>query len=157
MQNDNQTTEHGRLCHIAAKWLHSKGCVFAVAELTATCGEIPDAVGFKAWTTYMVEVKVSRSDFLRDKKKRVRQIPEKGIGDFRYYLCPTGLIQPEEVPERWGLLYSDGKIIKEIKPPLRQDSSHFSALNIAVSTMRRVFDGCPNIEAKLYCKRRRTA
>ena len=107
---------HRELCDIAVKWLkrpHSQkghGCNVAVSEVASGWnGEIPDAIGFRC-SGYMdgsvvVEVKVSRSDFLSDKKKPHRKEPEKGMGDWRYFLCPEGIIQPEELPEKWGLLY----------------------------------------------------
>jgi hypothetical protein len=70
-------------------------------------GEEPDAIG---WTpcgySYLVEVKVSRSDFLADKKKPHRKNPETGMGKRRYVLCPKDMIQPNEVPEGWGLLWA---------------------------------------------------
>lgn len=51
----------------------------------------------------LVEVKVSRSDFLRDKHKPHRHTG--GLGDFRYYMCPEGMIKIEDLPDRWGLLW----------------------------------------------------
>jgi len=49
-------------------------------------------------------VKVGRSDFLADAKKPFRQISKEGIGEFRYYCCPTGPIRETELPDKWGLL-----------------------------------------------------
>ncbi|EEO7295542.1 hypothetical protein G6599_004807, partial [Salmonella enterica] len=49
------------------------------------------------------EVKVSRSDFLRDKHKPHRQ--RGGLGDYRYYMCPEGIINISDLPDRWGLLW----------------------------------------------------
>jgi hypothetical protein len=51
-----------------------------------------------------VECKISRADFLADHAKPHRAIGG-GVGDYRYFLCPQGLIKPEEVPHRWGLLW----------------------------------------------------
>jgi hypothetical protein len=142
---------HNRLCHMAAKWLRSKkNCVFSVAEVVATSSEIPDAIGFKAWDTIIVEVKVSRADFLKDKAKRVRLNPSQGMGRLRYYLCPVGMIHPDEVPEKWGLLYTDEKRISEVKQAYFQDSAKDCELNMAVSVIRRFFEGCPYIGEKLY-------
>jgi len=107
---------HRELCDIAVKWLkrsHSQnghGCNVAVSEVASGWdGEVPDAIGFRCSGyrdgSVVVEVKVSRSDFLIDKKKPHRKAPEKGMGDWRYFLCPEGVIQPDELPEKWGLLY----------------------------------------------------
>ena len=52
------------------------------------------------------EVGAEGADFLADAKKPHRKQPELGVGRWRYFLCPEGLIQPEEVPERWGLLWA---------------------------------------------------
>jgi hypothetical protein len=83
--------------------------------------EIPDILGFKSWGySYLVEVKVSKSDFLSDGDKRHRKIPSLGMGHVRYYLVPAGLISAEEVPSGWGLLtYNKGKVnvTVEVEPP----------------------------------------
>lgn len=113
----NSTFTHKDLCALAVKWLKRSnsagghGCHIAVSETpTGWTGEIPDAIGFRAsgsWDdgSVLVEVKMSRSDFLADKRKPHRNGDVKGIGKWRYYLCPEGLIQPEDLPEKWGLLY----------------------------------------------------
>ena len=36
------------------------------------------------------------------------------VGNYRYFLCPEDVIQPEELPEGWGLLWIKGKRIKVI-------------------------------------------
>ena len=63
--------------------------------------------------TTLIEVKVSRSDFLRDRKKPHRQ--ELGMGNYRYYCCPDGMIKPDELPENWGLFYEINGKLKSIK------------------------------------------
>ena len=57
----------------------------------------------------LVEAKASRSDFLADKNKLFRQYPEQGMGSFRYFICPKELIMPADLPEKWGLVWVDGK------------------------------------------------
>ena len=47
--------------------------------------------------------------FLADRSKPHRLNPEMGMGKYRYYICPTGLIKPEELPEKWGLIYVSEK------------------------------------------------
>lgn len=105
---------HRQLCDRAAHWLQSsKNCkVVLIERNTGGCAEEPDAIG---WTwdafSYLIEVKVSRSDFLADKKKDHRRRPHTGMGRQRFYLCPKGMIKPEEVPEGWGLLWAtEGQI-----------------------------------------------
>ncbi len=58
---------------------------------------------------------VERSDFFNDKNK----LHNHPLGNYKLYACPTGLIKPDEIPEKWGLLYIDargGKLIKEPTP-----------------------------------------
>lgn len=64
-----------------------------------------DAILFKSGASFMIETKISRSDFLADKKKSFRNNPNEGVGNYRYYACPDGLIKPEELPKKWGLIY----------------------------------------------------
>ena len=52
----------------------------------------------------MIETKITRYDFLADKNKKFRKDPSLGIGKYRYYACPKGLIKIEELPEKWGLI-----------------------------------------------------
>lgn len=94
------------------------GCSLAVSEVRSGYdGEVPDAIGFRSTGHYdgsvVIECKTSRSDFLVDLKKNHRQdawgeefrddgIP--GMGKWRYFLAPKGLIKKEELPARWGLL-----------------------------------------------------
>lgn len=105
---------HKGLCDIAVKWLkraHSAGgpgCMVAVSEVAGGwTGEIPDAIGFSLsyWETgaTVIEVKVTRSDFLGDRKKPHRQ-PGAGMGAWRYYMAPEGLIRVDELPAGWGLI-----------------------------------------------------
>ncbi len=45
---------------------------------------------------------MTRSDFLADMTKPHRAEASLGMGNYRYYMTPEGLIDPEEVPQRWG-------------------------------------------------------
>lgn len=130
MQRDKKMFEynHRELCRIGANFLkrsesaNGHGCHFVIVE-PASYGENPDVFGIRHGTesnyrtgTILIEVKTSRPDFLKDKKKKHRQKPETGIGKWRYYLCPENLILAEEVPDRWGLLYvTPGGQLKIIK------------------------------------------
>jgi len=98
---------HKELVQVAYKWLLKNGGVgFAFKELYSTAAEIPDVIGFDSWKSVVIEVKVSRSDFLNDKKKKHRA---KGMGNYRLFCCPTGLIKMEELPDKWGLIYVNEK------------------------------------------------
>lgn len=134
---------HRDLCLKATKHLKNKGihpfhkCQYVVCELERA-GESPDAFGFGGSSSQLIEVKVSRSDFLSDKKKYWRKHPEHGIGRFRSYLCPEGLIKESDLPKYWGLLWINekGKIIEIVKPEA-QESNHIEELNLIISILRR--------------------
>ena len=106
-----QQYTHKQLILIAYRWvLKNASCGCAFKELVSVSGEIADVIGFGSWGhSVLIEVKVSRSDFLADKKKPFRIIPEKGMGKFRYYMCTKGLIKIDDLPIGWGLIYVDEK------------------------------------------------
>ena len=113
---------HSELCKLAVSWLKrpssrgGHGCKVAIDECrTGWSGEIPDAIGFRFAGmedssmdgTVLVECKVSRSDFLADKAKPHRQTG--GVGNWRYFMAPEGVISPEELPGKWGLVEVNGR------------------------------------------------
>lgn len=120
-----ENSEHRRLCELGSRFLHKgpthswkvQKCPFVATELVTTIQEVPDIFGWDYWSTTLIEVKVSRSDFLNDARKPFREHPEQGIGMKRLYLCPKGLIKPEELPDGWGLLWEDGGKIEVVKEP----------------------------------------
>lgn len=101
---------HNELIKIAERWLLSaKGCGFVLKELVTYNYEIPDAIGFRDGESILVECKASRADFLSDKKKAFRQDSSQGMGGFRYFMCPSGIIKVEDLPPKWGLVYVNEK------------------------------------------------
>ena len=106
---------HKNLCPLAVGWLKrpaskgGPGCQVAFSEARGTwTGEIPDALGFRAnvhdESSTLVEVKVTRSDFLADIKKPHRQNAALGVGVYRCFMCPENLIAIDELPVGWGLI-----------------------------------------------------
>lgn len=106
---------HAELCKLAVGWLKrpysrgGHGCKVAIDEcITGWSGEIPDAIGYCSTGqplrdgTVLVECKVSRADFLADSAKPHRQVG--GVGNWRYFMAPEGLIQLAEIPPKWGLV-----------------------------------------------------
>ena len=116
---------HRELCEVGARFLkrpesaNGHGCHFTIVE-AACYGENPDVFGVRhglnrnGMGTFLLEAKTSRSDFLVDKNKPHRLNPAQGMGKYRYYICPTGLIKPEELPEKWGLIYVSPKGICKV-------------------------------------------
>ena len=99
---------HTELCERARRWLGGPGrCPITLVEFVAAWAEIPDAIGFRngGQDSVLIECKASRSDFLRDGQKRHRQAGVSALGSYRYYLSEPDIIRPEDLPERWGLLW----------------------------------------------------
>lgn len=134
---------HDDLVERAVKWLknpskHKSGCGVAVPELVSYASESPDAIGWYGGNgSHLIECKVSRSDFLADKKKIHRHGP--CAGQYRWYLCPPSLIKPEETPETWGLLYchADRITVEKIADQNPNRSLH-QEIRMMYSLLRRV-------------------
>lgn len=130
----NTSLTHADLCQLAQAWLRrpmSRGghaCQVAVCESrTGWDGEVPDALGFRFQGgaedgTVVVECKTSRADFLADRKKPHRA--DGGVGNWRYFLAPQGLIQPEELPDRWGLVTANGRGHLTVVRGVYQDTNY---------------------------------
>lgn len=130
-----------RYCALREKRIpygHRYSCGQVFSELVSAGFEIPDVFGFSTTCTVLIECKTSRSDFLRGKKKVFRSNPEMGMGVYRFYLCKYSLIKPDEIPEKWGLLYTNGKFPKLIIHPEPQKSDRSAELQFAYSVMRRI-------------------
>jgi len=106
---------HQELCSLAVNWLQrapgrsGPACQVAFSEAKGGWnGEIPDAIGFRTAAedegSVVVEVKVSRSDYLADRAKAHRQDGALGMGLYRYYMAPEGIISVQELPKGWGLV-----------------------------------------------------
>jgi len=118
---------------------NSVGCTVVVAELSTQNTETPDVIGFKyAGHSTMIEVKVSRSDFLADKTKRFRRQMDLGMGDLRYFAAPEGIIKVEELPEAWGLLEIGEHRVKLRKDAEHQPSNKKAEVVVLMSALRRV-------------------
>lgn len=139
---------HSELVDVAAEWLKksryksgvclSGPCPVVVTELSTAAMEQPDALGWHSGRTILIEVKVSRSDFFADAKKYFRVNPEFGVGQYRWFLCPEGLLQPEEMPKGWGLIWAldIGKVRVKKDPELQVCNRDAEAL-ILLSVLRR--------------------
>lgn len=99
---------HKNLVDIGYKWALAR-CGFAFKELRTTHDEVPDILGFNSNGTFLLEVKISRTDFLADRKKVFRIFAERGIGDWRFFVVPKGLVTIDELPDNWGLIEVNDK------------------------------------------------
>lgn len=142
--------KHEKLIKLGAAWLFknppTKGnmyctkCSIVATELSTFALENPDVIGFANDTnSVLLEAKISRADFKRDFKKKFRINPELGLGNFRLYITPKGLIKTEELPEGWGLLEVDEKDkIRLVKPAERQTANKEDEIYILTSLLRRI-------------------
>ena len=101
---------HTQLCEIGTKYLARVfRCGVAICEPSSLSPEKPDCLGFYHTTSILLEAKISRSDFMKDKTKPFRNGSVKGIGTLRYYIAPKGLLSIDDIPPMWGLLEVDHK------------------------------------------------
>ncbi|MFS2025190.1 adenylosuccinate synthase [Massilia sp. CT11-137] len=116
---------HQELCSLAVNWLQraprrsGPACQVAFSEAKGGWnGEIPDAIGFRTAAedegSVVVEVKVSRSDYLADRAKAHRQDGALGMGLYRYYMAPEGIISVQELPQGWGLVEVSSKRVLRV-------------------------------------------
>lgn len=120
-----------RGCRLAFKYVAVELCTYGT--------ENTDVWGYDGFCTSVIEVKVSHRDFLADRKKWWRsQAPDDmKAGNLRWYLCPEGIIKPEELPDGWGLLYWDGKqIVPQVGPKYNAATGH-ADMKILYSILRR--------------------
>jgi hypothetical protein len=136
--------KHAQLVERAVRWLRSSyRCGIVLSEQYCATGEVPDAIGWKGFCrSVVVECKISRNDFLADASKPFRQNPEEGLGSERYYLAPAGIIKPDELPVRWGLLECGRNEIKLVVKAARRDQrttvGMMKEMNLLLASLRRV-------------------
>lgn len=142
---------HADLVKLAHGWLlrpqsrNGPGCTTAVVETqNGRSSEVPDAIGWRPQGSFagsvLVEVKVSRQDFLADKNKPHRKNPSLGMGTYRYYMAPKGILSVADLPPQWGLIEVVGtKTLKVI---------HGAVLAHWTSN-REEWQFTPNLEAEL--------
>ena len=118
--------------------MHCRHHIYVAVELNTYAAENTDVWGFNGWSTSVIEVKITHSDFLADKKKYWRNVePEYQAGNDRWFLCPDGVIKPEELPEGWGLLYWNGDSITPIVAPKTRLKGCHADMIILYSILRR--------------------
>lgn len=106
---------HNMLCELGEKWLRRQGCRVVLRDpfkAAVYTGECPDVIGWRDGHSILIECKVSRSDFLADKKKKFRAEPAIGMGDARLFLAPPGVIRTDDLPDGWGLLIAEGDRVR---------------------------------------------
>ena len=110
------TMTHNEFVSRSEKWLKNTiRCRVILCEFCANTAwyETPDAIGWIAGKTILVECKTSRADFFADQKKPFRnqsKLP-KSLGNWRFYVTAPGLIGTHEIPDNWGLYEVRGRSV----------------------------------------------
>src|SRR5258706_12280176 len=100
------TVQHSTIVAMGVRWL-SRQCSVVLYEFSTAADENPDVIGWAPGAgSVLIECKLTRSDFLRDAAKTVRRNPRAGMGQRRYYFCPSEVIQVKDLPPKWGLLWA---------------------------------------------------
>jgi len=130
---------HAELVERAVRWLRrTMGCGVVLAERHSVAVETPDAIGWKYGQSHMVECKVSRADFRADAKKPWRLTDDSGMGRYRWYLAPAGMLRVEEVPEGFGFLEAHPRhIAVGRQAPRRDGHAQQGEIHLLVSELRR--------------------
>jgi len=117
-------TTHEQMVALAARWLRRTGHRVVLSDVrTLATTEQPDAIGWRGnGTSSLVECKVSRADFLRDRAKWFRRRREQGMGQMRWFAAPAGMLTRDDVPTRWGVL--------ELHPRARSLRIAFAAVRV---------------------------
>lgn len=101
---------HRGLVILAERWLLRQGCRVVLTERGRAGEEFPDAIGWLPnGQSLLIEAKRTRKDFLaewsRADRKAHRRIQDAGMGEFRYYLAPAGVIRAGDLQGKgWGLI-----------------------------------------------------
>jgi len=113
---------HRDLVNIGAKWLihHRVDMMIprfeiVVPEKQTILNEEPDIFAMNDRVSIKIEVKMSRSDYNKDKNKCSIQNPSDAVGNFRYYLTSSPFLSLKDLPYGWGLLQYDPDQFLKIK------------------------------------------
>lgn len=114
---------HSHLKKLALYFLKEK-CTDLVANEVDffNAYSIADAVGLnlKRREVRVIEVKATRGDFLRDKKLFGDKTSYFYHAHYSYIMCPTNVIQADEIPHGYGLLWVDEyDTITIVKKPIK--------------------------------------
>ncbi|HEX2868670.1 MAG TPA: hypothetical protein VHO03_16640 [Ignavibacteriales bacterium] len=146
-----QGLTHSNLVELSRIWLGRQGNSVIITELNAATyyGETPDAIGWQYGHSTLIECKANLADFRADRRKPFRVYPEKGLGDFRYYFTLKGLLKVGDIPDKWGLIETDGVKSRIVKKAEYQDSNKESEALLLLSAIKRMG---PNVTEGIQVK-----
>jgi hypothetical protein len=131
---------HKELIRRAALWLqNNQDCSVVICDRKTRVTETPDAIGFKhGCTSILVECKTTRSDFLADGKKYFRSREEYGVGDYRYFMTPPGLVKPTDEIDGWGVIECHPRQCRIIREPTFKTANKRNEVAMLTSMVRRL-------------------
>jgi hypothetical protein len=110
------------------------GCYVGGTEMTVT-REQPDVYAVNVdGISHLCEIKVSRTDFRADSLKSHRMYAREGIiegiGNYRWYVAPYGIIKPEDDLHGWGLIELIGNkfVVTRVSKRFKSDAEAEKAL-----------------------------
>lgn len=110
---DGYVTDYFALCSLQGSWFR-RYCKHWGIEV------VNNQYNLVSYFACLFEAKVTRSDFLstfseKSKKHRNRHEP---VANLHWCVTPKKLINPDELPDFWGLLEWTGRGLREVKMPL---------------------------------------
>ena len=118
-----------------------------------TTGRI-DAAAFGCWPSkghprLAFEVKRSRGDFLRERRQPEKRRWVEDNFHQTWFVVPSGLVKPDEVPESWGLLAAtkDGKKLRQVKVAMHREVAPLPE-SMALSAIRSIAGTLASLEGR---------
>lgn len=132
---------HSALVRLVERWLRARATTVLVEAKTMGSFEEPDAIAWRGASSTLVEVKVSRADFLADRKKIFRRNPTLGMGVYRFFAVPEGLVRVDELPPKWGLLEVTAKGVRMVHVAQPQERHAPNEIALLGSALARATEG----------------
>lgn len=133
------------LCQACSTWIyksHFKDLMwkYVIIGLKGVTNKMPDIYAVSGLFSLCVEVKMTRGEFTRSLKKKNNLYYDNGCGTYRYYLCPDGVININELPDGWGLInYNyDEQNLTIVKESTEFDCKYRSDMMILSSFIKKL-------------------
>jgi len=82
------------------------------------------------------EIKVSRSDFLNEIKSPEKRAFAESVARECYFIVPNNLVEKDEIPEGWGLMYAQSNRIIRKKYATQRENTDFPMAFVAAIARR---------------------
>ncbi len=143
---------HDELVDRAARWLlNTRRCKVVIhGAKPISCREHPDVIGWlPQGQSIVIEAKISSNDYRADWRKQWRK-SSTGMGLWKYYITPPGLISGRFRRDGCGLLETKGRIVKvvcEAEPrQIRDWSAEICLLLSNLGSRERTIINTPEVE-----------